>query len=125
MSYVLLILLLFLLLVYFYLKNEDAKNQFNINQDFGKKQKDKLSAVQRDAIINDKIKFKRLSFYSYWLSGIASFVFGIYGINKIINGELDVKLLTDFIGIAGGTLLTISLKQLYDKCKRDIDKLLD
>lgn len=84
----------------------------------------KLTPEQFDLIVKQKIAHKKMSIIAYVSSLIVSFLLGGWAIVKIINGQLDWKLLYDALSISGGIASTISFKRLHKKCSDEVNSLL-
>jgi hypothetical protein len=109
-----------LLLGYFILSARNRRLAMNEIEMYGRPHTDLHFSEQ---VLRDKIRHKNIAFYAYLTSLVISFLLGTWAIYKIINNELDWKLLKDAIGISAGTISTISFKNLYKKCSGEVEAL--
>ena len=112
------LIILILFVLYYYIRRVVLKSAIISLKDNGA-----LTKKQEETIISQKIRQKEISYYAYLVSLSISFVIGCFAIVKIINSEIDWKLLAKAIEIAGGTLATVSFKMLYNKCVEDLKHL--
>lgn len=121
------IILFIVLVVIFIIKKDIAKIEFYDIDTLGeKKNKSNLSESLKNEILKDIIRFKKFSYFSYLISSLVCFTLGILLIVKLFffDDKIYYNLLIHIISIAGGVSLTLSLKNIYYKCKKDVDVLL-
>jgi len=110
---------------YIYLRNKNKKNdQINLDK-FG----DNNNYVQgqeefKNLLVKRYISQQNWSFGLAWFSVAMSLVLGAMLIFKISNGEFNVKILTEAIGLASGVIISVSAFRLYKITSEKIEKIL-
>ena len=115
---ILISLIVLLIFIYAYLKLKDNSIDINSIYTFGE---DPGAFDFEQNIIKQKLIHRNISFYAYIATLSVSFLIGSFALYKIIATQIDWKFLKDVLGLAAGTIATISFKNLYTKCTNEIN----
>lgn len=120
---IILLILATLAISYFYLSKQiESIVLFNWRK-FGKSQRrEKLL----DNLLEQKVLFRKISFWFYLFSLTIAFLGAIYLIYQLINTDgLNTKKISAIITLGSGTIFTIGFRSLYYKCEKDINDYLN